>query len=123
MKNTVKLGIIGLLGLMVFATACKKSPAANLYKTWELADVNLETDQVTVDQMLEQGITYSFKKDGTFSTTFGGQTANGTFEVNETATSLTSTLEGETEMFDLQLTENNMKLTQGSESMSFTAKK
>ena len=108
----------------MFATACKKSPSTKIYNTWSLVSVEMpDADSTTIAKMMNEGVTYTFKKGGDYSYTIGGQTANGTFEINKEGTSMT-TSEGEsTSSYNVTLSETDLTLADGEEKMIFTVKK
>ena len=123
MKKITQFGFIAFASIMLFATACKKSPSAKLYNTWSLEDVNMPgADSVTLAKVDAEGVTYTFSKDGKYSVS-GAFTAAGTFEINEEGTNMSTTEDGNTSMYNVQLTESMLKLTSGEESMTFTVKK
>ena len=108
----------------MFATACKKSPSTKIYNTWSLVSVEMpDADSTTIAKMMNEGVTYTFKKGGDYSYTIGGKTANGTFEINKEGTSMT-TSEGEsTSSYNVTLSETDLTLADGEEKMIFTVKK
>lgn len=123
MKNLTKFGFLVLASMLLVATACKKSPSAKIYNTWSLEDVNMpDADSVTLAKLDSEGITYTFSKDGKY-TSSGAITGAGTFEINEEGTNLSTTEDGQTAMYDVQLTESTLRLSSGEESMTFTVKK
>ena len=79
-----------------------------------------DADSVTLAALNEQGI--EFKKGGEF-TMSGAISGNGTFEINEEATSMSTTVDGNTDMYNVSLTESTLQLFEGTEKMTFTVKK
>ena len=124
MKKIKNLGLITLVTIALFATSCKKKPSANLYNTWKMTSVEMpDADSVTLSQLMNAEVTYTFKKNGTYNYDIQGTTGNGTFEINDEATTLTTVEEGQTEMQSVMLTENSLQLSKGNEKMMFTLKK
>jgi len=123
MKKITKIGFIALASILMFASACKKSPSAKIYNTWKMESVNMpEADSVTLAKLESEGIEYTFSKDGKYVAT-GAISGSGTFEINEEGTHISTTENGNTAMYDVQLTESTLKLISGEESMTFKAKK
>ena len=123
MKKFTKMGFIALASMLLFATACKKSPSAAIYKTWTLESVDMpDMDNVAVEAIKSEGLTYTFSKNGNYSKS-GAMTGEGTFEINEEGTSLSTTSEGKTDIYTVMLTESTLKLSEGNQSMTFTSKK
>lgn len=123
MKKITQFGFMVLAGLMLSATSCKKSPSTQLYKTWSLESVEMTgTDSVTLAEINRQGVEFTFKKGGEF-TMSGAMSGSGTFEINEEGTSMSTTVDGNTDIYNVSLTENTLQLTEGNDKMTFTAKK
>ena len=123
MKKITKLGFLALAGIILFATSCKKDPSAKIQKTWKLENYeSVEADSVAVAQIINDGLTFTFSKNGTYNYT-GSKTGSGSYEINEAGTSMTTTEDGKTDMYEVLLTDNNLQLTQGKEIMKFTATK
>ena len=123
MKIITKIGFVALASLLLFASACKKSPSAKLYKTWSLESVDMPSaDSVTLSKLDSEGLTYTFNKGGDYSYA-GAMTGNGTFEINDAGTSLVTTEAGKTETIAVSLTDNNLQLSFDGNKLSFTAKK
>jgi hypothetical protein len=124
MKRLTKIGFLALVGIMMFATACKKSPSTKLYNTWSLVSVEMpEADSVTLAQMQNSGIEYTFSKNGKYNYSMGETKGEGTFEINKEGTSMTTTEDGTTDMYTVNLSETDLQLTKGNEIMKFTVKK
>ncbi|MBT8326844.1 MAG: hypothetical protein KJP21_03915, partial [Bacteroidia bacterium] len=81
-----------------------------------------EADSVAVAEIINAGLNYTFTKKGTYNYS-GAKTGSGTYEINEAGTSMTTTEDGKTDMYQVMLTENNLQLTRGKEIMKFTANK
>ncbi|NNJ55907.1 MAG: hypothetical protein HKP14_07230 [Bacteroidia bacterium] len=123
MKKITKLGFLALTGLILFATSCKKDPSAKIHNTWKLENFeSAEADSVAVAEIINAGLNYTFTKKGTYNYS-GAKTGSGTYEINEAGTSMTTTEDGKTDMYQVMLTENNLQLTRGKEIMKFTANK
>ncbi len=123
MKKITQIGFVALASLMLLATACKESPSDQLYKTWDLESVEMpDADSVTLAAINEQGIEFTFSKNGEFKMV-GALTGEGTFEINKEATSMSTTIEGNTDMYDVALTENTLQMSKGGDKMTFTSKK
>ena len=124
MKKITKIGFIALASVLMLASACKKKPSANLYNTWSLDSVVMpEADSVTLAKMDNAAVFYTFKKDGTYSYDMMGTPGNGTFEINDDATSMTTVEGGEKEMLGVMLTESSLQLIKGTDKMMFSVKK
>jgi len=124
MKKIKNLGLVALVAVALFATSCKKKPSAKIYNTWKMTSVEMpDADSVTLSQLMNAEVTYTFKKNGTYSYDIQGTTGNGTFEINDEATTLTTVEEGQTEMQNVMLTDNSLQLSKGNEKMMFTVKK
>ena len=65
-------------------------------------------------------LTYKFNADGTCSVTSSGLTLNGTYTVDENASTLTTTLYGSSTTYTYQLSNNNNSLTLTSSGSSVT---
>ena len=92
------LCFVAMASIMLFATACKKSPSAQLYKTWNLESVEMpDADSVTLSKINEQGTEFTFKKGGEFQMS-GAITGAGTYEINEEGTSLSTIVDGNTDL-------------------------
>ena len=112
-------GFIGLIAIVISLSACQEQEASSIYKSWKLVDATMDDDQAQVDQMIDAGIVYSFNEDGTFTYTSLGETYTGTFELNDDETELNAVLEGIPSSYLIELSENSLKLTSGSQSMTF----
>ena len=123
MKKITKLGFLALAGIILFATSCKKDPSAKIHNEWKLENFeSAEADSVAVAKIINDGLTFTFSKKGTYNYS-GAKTGSGTYEINEAGTSLTTTEDGKTDMYEVMLTDNNLQLTQGKEIMKFTKTK
>jgi hypothetical protein len=69
-------------------------------------------DNVTAGAMNEQGIEFSFEKGGKFEIS-GALSGTGTFEINDEATSISTTVDGNTSMYEVALTEGTLQLKDG----------
>ena len=124
MKKITKFGFLALASLMLLATACKKKPSAKLFHTWKLDSVEMpNADSVTLAAMTGADVTYTFKKNGTYTYDMMGNAGNGTFEINDEATSMTTTEAGVKEMLGVMLTESSLQLSKGTDKMMFSIKK
>lgn len=124
MKKITQLGFIAIASLMLFATACKKSPSAKIHNSWKLVNVEMpDADSVAIAQMKAADVMYTFKKDGSYSYDIQGTTGGGTFTINEEGTQITTTEDGQTETMMSTLSETELTLSKGSEKMMFTVKK
>lgn len=123
MKKITRFGFLAFASVLLLATACKKSPSCKLYNTCKLESVEMpDADSVTLAALNEQGVEFTFKKGGEF-TMSGAISGNGTFEINEEGTSMSTTVDGNTDMYDVSLTESALQLSEGTEKMTFTVKK
>ncbi|PCJ66020.1 MAG: hypothetical protein COA58_08060 [Bacteroidetes bacterium] len=124
MKKITKLGLVAFASILLLASACKKSPSSKIYNTWSLDHIEMpEADSFTLARMAEADVTYTFKKDGTYSYDMMGTTGSGTFEINEEGTSMTTDEEGEKEVLGVMLTESSLQLSKGNDKMMFSIKK
>lgn len=124
MKKITQLSFVAIASLMLIATACKKSPSAQIYNTWKLTNVEMpDADSVAIAQMKAADVVYTFKKDGSYNYDIQGTTGSGTFSINEEGTQITTTEDGKTETMNSVLSETSLTLSKGSEKMIFTAKK
>ena len=120
MKKITNLGFIALAGLLLFAASCKKDPSSKIQNAWKLESFESpEADSVAIAAITKDGLTYTFSKNGKY-TYSGAKTGSGTYEINEAGTSITTTENGKTDMYEVLLTENNLQLTQGKDIMKFT---
>jgi hypothetical protein len=107
MKNGTKFGFL-VLACMLIITA---------------AEVNMsDADSVDLAKLDAQGITYTFYKDGKY-TSIGAIMGEGTFEINNEETSLSISEEGNTAVYDVQVTASTLRLSSGEQSMTFKVKK
>ena len=68
MKNGTKFGFLVLACMLIITAACTKSPSDRIYNTWILSDVNMpDADSVDLAKLDAQGITYTFYKDGKYT--------------------------------------------------------
>lgn len=124
MKKITKIGFLALASIMMIATACKKSPSTKIYNTWSLVSVEMpDADGTAIAAMQNSGIEYTFSKNGKYNYSMGDTKGQGTFEINKEGASLTTTEEGKTDMYTVNLSETDLQLTKGSEIMKFTVKK
>lgn len=124
MKQIKTIGLTALFALIMVATACKKKPSDHIHTTWTLVNVEMpDADSVTLAQMSNAAVTYTFNKDGSYSYQINDQKGSGTFEINEAGTTLSTTENGMKDMLDIKLTESNLELSQGTEKMVFEKKK
>jgi hypothetical protein len=125
MKKIKQLGLLALVSLMFFATACKKKPSAQIYNTWSLTSVEMpDADSVTLSKMVSGAVVYTFSKDGKYKSTIMNAEETGTFEINDEGTSMSTTnAGGQTEMLNVKLTASNLELSKGNDKMMFTVKK
>jgi len=108
----------------MFTAACGKSSSTQIYNTWSLVSAEMpDEDSVSLAQMQNSGIEYTFSKNGKYEYLMGATTGNGTFKINKEATSLTLTEDGTTEMFVVNLSETSLELKKGDEVMKFSLKK
>ena len=123
MKNGTKFGFLVLACMLIITAACTKSPSDRIYNTWILSEVNMpDADSVDLAKLDAQGITYTFYKDGKY-TSFGAIMGEGTFEINNEETSLSISEEGNTAVYDVQVTASTLRLSSGEQSMTFKVKK
>ncbi len=124
MKKISKLGFVLFASLFLLTTACKKSPSTKIHNSWNLTEVELaEADSVTIAQMLNEGVVYTFSKGGEFTSTIGGTKSAGTFEINKEGTQITTTEDGITSTYSVVLSDTELQLSEGSDVMKFTVKK
>jgi hypothetical protein len=113
-----------LLFVLVAMAGCNKKndPRNMVYKTWTIGVVNMEGDEVGQAAAMAS-TTIEFTKKGIVKLDEQSEEISGTFEINETATSLTTTMDGSTDTFVITgLSEKTMTLSKGKDSMVLTAK-
>ena len=112
------------IAFLALATGCKKKndPKQLLYNTWVIEQVEMDGGKAGQDAaMATNWIT--FTKDGEVTLTESSEVLEGTFTINETATSLTTDLGGSTDTFVVSgLTESSVTLSKGEEKMVLKAK-
>ncbi len=112
------------IAFLALATGCKKKndPKQLLYNTWVIEQVEMDGGKAGQDAaMATNWIT--FTKDGVVTLTESSEVLEGTFTINETATSLTTDLGGSTDTFVVSgLTESSVTLSKGEEKMVLKAK-
>ena len=109
MKNGTKFGFLVLACMLIITAACTKSPSDRIYNTWILSDVNMpDADSVDLAKLDAKGIAYTFYKDGKY-TSIGAIMGEGTFEINNGETSLSISEEGNTAVYDVQVTAEHVK--------------
>jgi hypothetical protein len=122
MRKNTQLGFIAFVFMLLSVTACTKSPSSKIYNMWTLEEfIKPSLDSATLAKVDAQGVTYTFSKDGKYSIS-GAINSVGTFEINEEATNLTTTADGEITKYDVQLTKSMLKLFKAEESMTFKVK-
>ena len=123
MRNWIKFGFLVLACMLIVTIACTKSPSDRIYNTWILEDVNMpDADSVDLAKLEAKGITYTFYKDGKY-TSSGAITGDGTFEINDEETNLSISEDSNTAVYDVQVTESTLRLSSGEQSMTFKVKK
>lgn len=118
--------VLPVIAFVVLAfTACKKDPAKNLYQKWQVESAKFENqDDSATNAVISQGVYYDFSKKGNFTLESAGQTMEGTFEVSKDGSSLTTTMNNTTETFKVEnLTESNVKLSTGDNSLTLKSAK
>jgi hypothetical protein len=121
--------LIPLLFLTVIVTAssCKKKDdvRAKVYRTWLITNMEgTGMDEVAKAELNKQENTVEFTKKGKMIMMMGGAKTEGSFELNEAATSMTTRANGKTETYSVSgLSESSMTLSDGDLTMSLTAKK
>ncbi|MFT5723051.1 MAG: hypothetical protein ACI9JN_000156 [Bacteroidia bacterium] len=124
MKSVKIFSTALVISLVILASGCKKKndPRTMIYKTWSIEAVDMEGDNAGQDAAMATN-TIEFTKKGAVKLVEGDREIAGTYVVNESATSLTTTMEGSTDTFVVSgLSETNMTLTMGGESMILKAK-
>jgi hypothetical protein len=117
-------GLVALIAIGALATACKKKPSAKIYNTWQMVSVEMPAaDSVTLEKMKSSSVEFTFNKTGKYTYNIAGQSGEGTFEINNEATILSTTDKGVTEMQNVLLTESTMELSKGADKMMFKVKK
>ena len=123
MRNWKKFGLIVVACVLIATAACTKSPSDRIYNTWSLEDVNLpDADSVDLAKLDAKGITYTFFRDGKY-TSSGAIIGGGTFEINNEETNLSISEDSNTAVYNVQLTESTLRLSSGKQSMTFKVKK
>ena len=74
------------------------------------------------DRLDAKGITYTFFRDGKY-TSSGAIIGGGTFEINNEETNLSISEDSNTAVYNVQLTESTLRLSSGKQSMTFKVKK
>lgn len=124
MKKLSKLSLIAIASLMMIATACKKSPSSKIHNTWNLVSVEMpNADSVAVAAMLSEGVSYTFKKNGSYTYTIGSSTSTGKFEINKEGTSMTTTEGDKVSTYSVMLSDTDLTLSEGEDKMVFNVKK
>ena len=124
MKKLSKLSLIAIASLMMITTACKKSPSSKIHNTWNLVSVEMpNADSVAVAAMLSEGVSYTFKKNGSYTYTIGSSTSTGKFEINKEGTSMTTTEGDKVSTYSVMLSDTDLTLSEGEDKMVFNVKK
>jgi hypothetical protein len=124
MKKTASLGFIAFTCILLFATACSKSPSASIHNSWKLTNVEMPgADSIALAHMNAAEVTYTFKEDSAYNYDIQGTIGKGTFSINEEGSQLTMTEEGQTDTISAVLSDTILMLSKGSEKMMFTVKK
>lgn len=124
MRKLNRIGITVLVSLILVATGCSKKndPRKMVYKTWAIEQVEMEGDSVGQAAAMASS-TLEFTKKGVVTLTEGTEAVSGTFTINETATSMTTTMGGSSDTYVISgLTESGMTLGQGDDKMVLKAK-
>ncbi|MCB9262604.1 MAG: hypothetical protein H6607_09540 [Flavobacteriales bacterium] len=106
------------VSLVVLATSCKKKndPRNMVYKAWKVTameDPNM--DASAIQATISEGYMVEFTKKGKMISTVAGKKSEGTFEIDETATTIKTTENGTTDNLSISgLSETGMTLTNGS---------
>lgn len=123
MKAILKTSLL-LSMLVLFSTACKKKPAAEIYKKWDLTSATIQgVDQTTIDNMIADGYSFEFKKSGQYLHGTGAEKATGTFKISDDGKSITTTSAESTEVHNVtSLSETGLTLSNSTGSMTFQSK-
>jgi hypothetical protein len=124
MRKLKAATVVLAIGLIMVATGCKKKndPKQWIYNTWTIEQVEIEGDKAGQDAAKATNM-IEFTKKGVVKLTEGSEAIEGTYTVNETATSMTTVMGGSTDTFIASgLSETSMTLSKGEEKMVLKAK-
>lgn len=122
MKKLLSILSIALLSLVTM-TSCEKSPTELIVGNWELTQMTLSGQGMTIDvDPAEAGIalTVSFKTNGSYTITSssedGAESESGTYVYNETSSIITLTTEGYSYSLTVgSISEEELVITQNEE--------
>jgi hypothetical protein len=93
-----------------------------VYKTWAIEKVQMDGDEVAQAAAAATN-TISFTEEGVVELSEGSKVISGTFTINKTATSMTTSMGGSTDTFVISdLGASSMTLSRGEEKMVLKAK-
>lgn len=113
-----------IISLVIMVTSCKKKedPRQLVYKTWTIEQTEMEGDEVGQKAARESN-TIQFTENGVVKLISSTEEISGTFNVNETATSMTTVMGGKEDTYMIsEISESTMTLTLGKEKMVLKVK-
>ena len=124
MGKTKTFGVALIVSLIMVVSSCKKKddPRQMVYNTWSIEQTEMDGDEVG-QEAARKTITLEFTEKGEMKLIDGSVELNGTFTVNETATTMETVMDGSTDSFVISdLTASTMTLTTGDERMVLKVK-
>lgn len=116
------MALVATIAMTVIGCNTKEDPRQNIYNTWLIEEAVMNGDQVA-QEATRQTNTLEFTEKGVIKLTEGSDEIQGSFRVNETATSMTTVMDGSTDTFMIsELTDRTMTLSQGELKMRLKVK-
>lgn len=116
------MALVAAIAMTVIGCNTKEDPRQNIYNTWLIEEAVMNGDQVA-QEATRQTNTLEFTEKGVIKLTEGSDEIQGSFRVNETATSMTTVMDGSTDTFMIsELTDRTMTLSQGELKMRLKVK-
>ncbi len=116
-----------VVALIVSVSSCKKKddPRSAVYRTWIIKEMQgTGMDEIAKAELMKSENSVEFTRRGKMIMRMGGEETEGSFEVNETATTITTRANGMTEDYTISnLSESSMTLSDGEMTMNLSAKK